>query len=66
MIGNAQTFQVKVIKIQDGDRFVGINNDKLQIKFRLLGIDAPEKKQAYGTQSKQYLSSLIFGKSITV
>jgi len=63
---SAQKFSVKVIGISDGDTFTGINRDNLQIKFRIYGIDAPEKKQAYGTKSKEKLSSLIFGKSVTV
>lgn len=62
----AQKFEVKVVKISDGDTFVAINSDNLQIKFRIWGIDAPEKKQAYSTKSKEFLSSLIFGKTITV
>lgn len=62
----AQKFQVKVVKISDGDTFTSINRDNLQLKFRVWGIDAPEKKQAFGTKSKEYLSSLIFGKTITV
>lgn len=57
----AQKFQVKVIKISDGDTFVGLNRDNLQIKFRIWGIDAPEKKQAFGTKAKDYLSALILG-----
>ena len=63
---SAQTFQVKVVKISDGDTFTAINRDNLQLKFRIWGIDAPENKQAFGTKSKEYLSSLIFGKTITV
>lgn len=62
----AQKFQVKVVKISDGDTFTAINRDNLQLKFRIWGIDAPEKKQAFGTKSKEYLSSLIFGETITV
>lgn len=62
----AQSFQVKVVRISDGDTFVGLNRDNLQLKFRILGIDAPEKGQAFGTKSKEYLSSLIFGKTIIV
>ena len=30
------------------------------------GIDAPEKKQDYGTVSKNYLSNLVFKKDITI
>lgn len=66
MMVNAQSFQVKVVKISDGDTFTAINRDNLQIKFRIYGIDAPEKKQAFGTKSREYLSSLIFGKVVTV
>lgn len=62
----AQKFQVKVVKISDGDTFTAINRDNLQLKFRIWGIDAPEKEQAFGTKSKEHLSSLIFGKTITV
>lgn len=63
---SAQTFRVKVIKIADGDTFTGLNRDSLQLRFRIQGIDAPEKKQDFGQKSKAYLSSLIFGHDITV
>lgn len=62
----AQKFAVKVVAISDGDTFTGLNSDNLQLKFRIYGIDAPEKKQAFGNRSKEYLSSLIFGKTVTV
>lgn len=62
----SQTFQVKVIGISDGDTFTGLNRDSLQLKFRIYGIDAPEKKQAFGSKSKEHLASLIFGQNVTV
>lgn len=31
-----------------------------------MGIDAPEKAQAFGTRSKQALSDLVFNKQVTV
>ncbi|WP_238526357.1 thermonuclease family protein [Azospira oryzae] len=31
-----------------------------------MGIDAPEKSQAFGTRSKQSLSALVFGKQVAV
>ena len=55
-----QTFQVKVIGISDGDTFTGLNRDSLQLKFRIYCIDAPEKKQAFRSRSKEHLASLIF------
>lgn len=63
---HAQKFQVKVVRVADGDTFTGLNRDSLQLKFRISGIDAPEKKQAFGTRSRQALSSMIYGKTITV
>lgn len=43
-----------------------ILQDKQQIKVRLFGIDAPEKKQDYGQRSKQFLASLIAGQVVEV
>lgn len=57
---------VKVIGITDGDTFKGLTEDKKEIKYRIYGIDAPERKQAFGTKSKEYLSKLIFGKKVGV
>jgi len=62
----SQTFQVKVIGIADGDTFTGLNSDNLQLKFRIHGIDAPEKKQTFGTKAREHLGSLIFKQNVTV
>ena len=59
-------YTVKVIGITDGDTFKGLTADKQQISFRIYGIDAPEKKQAFSNRSKQYLSDLIFGKEVYI
>ena len=66
LVCSAQRFTVKVVSISDGDTFTAINTDNLQLKIRLYGIDAPEKKQAYGNKSKEFLSSLILGRSISI
>jgi micrococcal nuclease len=55
----------KVISITDGDT-ITILLDNIQYKIRLLDIDAPEKKQAYGQAAKQFLSTLIAGKIVHV
>jgi len=36
-----------------------------QHRIRLSGIDAPEKAQPYGLQSKQILSDLVRGRMVT-
>ena len=58
-------FVAKVVKIADGDT-VTVLLDKVQYRIRLAKIDAPEKKQAFGTQSKKVLGDKIFGKDVKV
>ena len=55
-----------VVGIADGDTLTVLNHGKQQIKIRLAEIDAPEKRQAFGTRSKQSLSDLCFGKQAEV
>ena len=59
-------FCVKVVSISDGDTFRGLTEDKENIKFRIYGIDAPEKYQAFGSRSTQYLADLIFGETVGI
>ena len=56
----------KVVKITDGDTVHVLDQSKTKHKIRLGGIDAPEKKQAFGQKSKQNLSGLIAGKDVEV
>jgi len=59
----AQKFQVKVIKISDGDTFVGLNRDNLQIKFRIWGIDAPEKETGFWDKNQGlFVNPYFWGK----
>lgn len=57
--------KVKVIGVKDGDT-VEVLYYQLPMVIRLEHIDAPEKKQAFGTVSKQKLSDLCFGKNVTI
>lgn len=56
----------KVVGVTDGDTIIVLDNDKVQHKIRVSGIDAPEKKQPFGQVSKDNLSRLVFGKSVDV
>lgn len=55
----------QVIDVLDGDT-VKLRSDWHIYKIRLAGIDAPEKQQAYGVQSKIYLEHLIADKDVSI
>jgi endonuclease YncB( thermonuclease family) len=62
-------FTARCVGVTDGDtlRVLYVSGQtKSEIKIRLFGIDAPERKQAFGTQAKKALSDLAFGKNLTV
>ncbi|KAA6345147.1 Endonuclease YncB [termite gut metagenome] len=59
-------YHVTVVGISDGDTFKGLTDNKEEIRFRIYGIDAPEKKQPYSNKSKQYLSDLIHKKKVGI
>jgi len=56
----------QIVGVSDGDTVTLLDAQKKQWKIRLLGIDAPEKKQAFGQRSKQHLSDLVFNKQVVV
>lgn len=57
-------FSGQVIGIADGDTLT-VLHDRHPMTIRLAGVDAPEKAQAFGQQSKQSLSNMCFGKDAT-
>lgn len=62
----AETIVGRVIGVTDGDTITVLDSIKTQHKIRLSGIDAPEKKQAFGAVSKKSLSDLIYDKEVQV
>lgn len=63
---NAYCWEGKVVGIADGDTVTCLNNANEQVKIRIYGIDSPEKKQAFGTKSRQFMADQIFGKIVDV
>ena len=61
----AAEIQGKVIRVLDGDT-IDVLQDKKPVRVRLLNIDAPEKKQAYGSWSTNQLKALVAGQPVTV
>lgn len=55
-----------VVGVLDGDTIDIVDQDKVQHRIRLAGIDAPEKKQPFGQQSKKSLSDLVYMKPVVV
>lgn len=51
--------------VTDGDT-ITVLEGAAQRKVRLLGIDAPEKGQAFGARAKEALSELVFGRDVRV
>jgi|GEM_PF-2102627 len=57
----------EVLKVSDGDTYQLLDtrtNEK--VKVRLFGVDAPEKKQAYGLNSLAFASDLVKGKKVNL
>jgi len=62
----AHEWQGRVVAVSDGDTLTVLTENKKQVKVRLIEIDAPEKKQAFGQQSKNSLSDICFKKPVVV
>ncbi|EAO8023262.1 micrococcal nuclease [Salmonella enterica] len=61
----AAEIQGKVIRVLDGDT-IEVLQDKTPVRVRLANIDAPEKKQAYGSWSTNQLKGLVAAQPVTV
>ena len=56
----------KVIQVYDGDTIDILSADNKKYRIRFYGIDAPEKLQPYGIESRDTLRRKILGKNVTV
>jgi endonuclease YncB( thermonuclease family) len=56
----------KVVKVTDGDTVNVLDQTKTLHKIRLQGIDAPERKQAFGRKSTQNLAKYVAGENVKV
>ena len=62
----AEVLSGKVVGVADGDTITVLDSTNTQHKIRLGGIDAPEKKQAFGNVSKKSLSDMVFNQQVEV
>ena len=58
-------FNGKVVGVADGDT-IAVLRERVQVKVRLVEIDAPEKAQAFGNRSRQALAALVHGQEVLV
>ena len=62
----AATLAGRVVGVSDGDTVTVLTAENRQFKIRLSGIDAPEKKQPFGTHAKETLARQLFGQAVVV
>ena len=55
----------RVIDVPDGDTLV-IRSGNKKIRVRMYGIDAPELKQKYGIEARDYLAGKILDKNVSI
>lgn len=56
----------RVVAVIDGDTIKVLDERKVEHKVRLTGIEAPERGQPFGSKSREYLASLVAGKTVGV
>jgi endonuclease YncB( thermonuclease family) len=62
----SETLIGRIVGVADGDTITLLDAQRSQHKVRLMGIDAPEKNQPFGHESKKSLSDQVFGRTATV
>ena len=64
--GQAKELQGKVVKVLDGDTFDLLTHENVIVRVRMAHIDAPERKQDFGSVSKKLLLEQIGFKVVSV
>ena len=62
----AEEIRGRVVRVADGDTVTLLSTSATQHKIRLQGIDAPEKKQAFGNASRKFLADLVADREVRV
>jgi endonuclease YncB( thermonuclease family) len=55
----ADTFYARVVRVTDGDTITVLDSSKQQQKIRLNAVDAAERKQPFGTRSRENLARYV-------
>ncbi len=65
MSAQAETYSARVIAVMDGDTVMVLRGSQ-KIKVRLAEIDAPEKAQTFGKQSRESLLEMVGKKQVQI
>lgn len=63
---HASEIRGTVVAVADGDTVTVLDEQRVQHRVRLQGIDAPEGRQAFGQRSRQYLASMVHNQEVVV
>jgi len=66
LLTHADVLFGRVVGVSDGDTITVLDESKTKFVIRLMGIDAPEKAQSFGQESKQSLTELIYDRDVVV
>ena len=66
LVAHADILRGQVVGVSDGDTITVLDETKQRQVIRLMGIDAPEKAQAFGQKAKESLADLVFNKDVSV
>ena len=64
--GKGNSITGRVVSVIDGDTYDLLVDGYGTVRVRMQGIDAPEREMAFYRASRNYLSGLCFGKSVTL
>jgi endonuclease YncB( thermonuclease family) len=59
-LATAETLTGEVVAVADGDTITVLDDAHRQHRVRLAGIDAPEKRQPFGTRARESLGKRVF------
>lgn len=65
-ISEAALLEGKVVSVADGDTVTILSAARIQTRVRLVGIDAPERAQAFGTRARLALAALAYQQQVSV
>ena len=61
-----QSWQGRVVNVDDGDSITVLTPGNRQIRVRLYGIDCPERRQAFGNRARQATEKYVKGQTVEI